>query len=265
MNRKRLLLLMTGLIMVSLPLVACGTSQPTPTATLIPPTSTPVPAATPTMAATESVTEWDYVVFGDSRTGMGQWPRHYADYIEKDLGIKVKLHNKASGGQDSDVLLADLREDDKLRALLREAEVVTVWTGGERSYRAYANKGVNCDRALEAMDRDLGDIVAEILALRGTNDTIIHLVEEYHFRVEHQKELGFFADKKACIEGVNAIIHQVAADYGIPVAPLYTAFNGPKGDQDPENYLEDGIHTNATGDAIIADLLRELGYESTAP
>jgi hypothetical protein len=49
------------------------------------------------------------------------------------------------------------------------------------------------------------------------------------------------------------------------VVPVYTAFNGPDGEDDPEAYLDDGIHTNAAGDAIIADLLRGLGYESTAP
>ena len=196
---------------------------------------------------------------------MGQWPGMYADYMEDDLGIKVTVHYKSEGGQDSDALLDNLREDDKLRALVREAEVVTVWTGGMRAKSAYTSKGVSCDRLLEAMDRDLGAIVAEILALRGTNDTIIHLVEDYHFQVERQKELGFFEDKKACIEEVNAITHQVAAEYGILVVPVYTAFNGPDGDQDPEGYLEDGIHTNATGDAIIADLLRELGYGDAAP
>lgn len=258
MNHKRLLPLMIGLAILSLLLAACGTAAPTAT-------SAPALTATPTMAASESVTEWEYVVFGDSRTGMGQWPRMYADYMEEDLGIEVTVYNKASGGQDSDYLLSDLQKNDKLRALVREAEVVTVWTGGQRSYRAYSSKGVTCDRILEAMDRDLGAIVAEILALRGSNDTIFHLVEDYHFRVAHQKELDFFEEKKTCIEGVNAIVHQVAAEYGIPVAPVYTAFNGPDGDQDPEGYLEDGVHTNAEGDAIIADLLRELGYGDVAP
>jgi hypothetical protein len=115
------------------------------------------------------------------------------------------------------------------------------------------------------MDRDLGAIVAEILSLRGSNDTIIHLIEDYHFKVAFQKELGFFEDKKACIEGVHAIVHQVASEYGILVVPVYLAFNGPDGQDDPEAYLEDGVHTNAEGDAIIADLLRELGYGDAAP
>jgi hypothetical protein len=189
----------------------------------------------------------------------------YADYIENDLGIKVNLHYKSEGGQDSDMLLADLREDDKLRALVREAEVVTVWTGGQRAKSAYTHKGMSCDRLLEAMDRDLGAIVAEILALRGGNETIIHLIEDYHSKVLHKKELGFFEDKKACIEEVHAIVHQVANKYGVLVAPVYHAFNGPEGEDDPEDYLEDGVHTNATGDAIIAGLLRELGYEPIAP
>jgi hypothetical protein len=267
MSHKTLNRLMAGLAIMSLLLVACGTAAPTPIPTQIPatPTSAPAATATPTLAPTESVTVWDYLAFGDSRTGMGQWPRMFADYMEDDLGIEVKLHHMAIGGQDSDMLLADLREDDKLRALVREAEVVTVWTGGIRAKAAYESKGVSCDRLLEAMDRDLGAIVAEILALREGKDTIIRLLEDYHFNVERQKDLGFFEDKKACFEAVNAITHQVADEYGVLVAPLYLAFNGPDGEDDPEAYLEDYVHTNAAGDAIIADLLRELGYDFAPP
>lgn len=267
MYHKGLFPLLIGLTIVSVLLAACGTGQPTPIPTPIPPTATsaPAPTAAPTMTVTESVTEWDYVVFGDSRTGMGQWPGMYADHIENDLGIKVNLHYRSEGGQDSDMLLANLREDDKLRALVREAEVATVWTGGYRAYATYTFSGVTCERLLAAMDRDLGAIVAEILALRGGNETIIHLIEDYHFKVAFQKDIGFFEDKKACFEDVHAIVHEVADKYGVLVAPVYQAFNGPKGEDDPEAYLEDGVHTNATGDAIIADLLRDLGYGDATP
>jgi hypothetical protein len=64
---------------------------------------------------------------------------------------------------------------------------------------------------------------------------------------------------------VNAIVHQVAAEYDILVAPVYAAFNGPDGDQEPDGYLQVDGRTNPTGDAIIADLLRELGYGDAAP
>lgn len=217
------------------------------------------------MAPTESVTEWDYVAFGDSRTGQARWTKAYADYIETDLGVEVKLHNRAVGGQDSDELLDKLQSKEKLRELVREAEVVTVWTGGMKSWVAFYSIGSDCDVALEAMERDLGAIIAEILALRGSNDTIIRLLEDYHSQGNNQKDLGLFQEKKACVEAMNALIHQTASEYGIPVAPVYSAFNGPDGDHYPKGYLKDNVHTNTTGDAIIAGLLRELGYEVTAP
>jgi lysophospholipase L1-like esterase len=49
---------------------------------------------------------------------------------------------------------------------------------------------------------------------------------------------------------------------------VYDAFNGPNHDQDPRDkgYIgSDGMHTNETGQDIIADLLRELGYEYSVP
>jgi lysophospholipase L1-like esterase len=66
----------------------------------------------------------------------------------------------------------------------------------------------------------------------------------------------------------NDHIMQAAAENGISVAVVHLAFNGPEGDKNPEEegYLSaDGLHTNAAGAALIADLHRELGYEGTCP
>jgi hypothetical protein len=101
MNHKTLMRQLIGLAVLPLLLAACGTPIPTSTSTQMPATATsaPAPTATPTMPTSESVTEWDYVVFGDSRTGMGQWPVMYADYMEDNLGIKVTVHYKSEGGR----------------------------------------------------------------------------------------------------------------------------------------------------------------------
>lgn len=261
MNHRLQFIHIIGCMLILLLVAACSTSQPAPTPTLPARTSTSVVKPAPSETAAESVIEWDYVAMGDSRTGHAQWPAAYADYLEAALGIKVNLYNRAGGGQDSNQLLSDLREKEELRAQVREAEVVTVWTGGIRSKSAITYKAVPCDDALDAMGTDLDDIIAEILALRAGNDTLIRLFEDYHFQVEPQKELGFFQDKRACVQGLIALVHQTGSKYGIPVVPVYEAFNGPDGDQDPNAYLQDKVHTNAIGDSIIADLLREMGYE----
>jgi lysophospholipase L1-like esterase len=53
-----------------------------------------------------------------------------------------------------------------------------------------------------------------------------------------------------------------------PVDLVHLALNGAHGDEDPEEkgYLSaDGVHTNAVGAAVIADVHRELGYEPVFP
>ena len=45
---------------------------------------------------------------------------------------------------------------------------------------------------------------------------------------------------------------------------MYLAFNGPDGDEDPHDkgYIAaDGLHANDTGYAVLAGLLRDLGYQ----
>ena len=45
--------------------------------------------------------------------------------------------------------------------------------------------------------------------------------------------------------------------------PVYLAFNGPNGDQDPvgKGYISiDAFHPNDAGHKVIADAFRKLGY-----
>jgi hypothetical protein len=65
------------------------------------------------------------------------------------------------------------------------------------------------------------------------------------------------------VNAYNDRLHKVASKYDIPVVPLYMAFNGRNGNKSPaeKGYLYDGEYPSETGDIIIADLLRELGYK----
>ena len=60
------------------------------TATSISPSPTQLPTESP---VTESITEWDYVAFGDSRTRGTTWPDIWIKSIEADLGVKVNFNN----------------------------------------------------------------------------------------------------------------------------------------------------------------------------
>jgi hypothetical protein len=194
-----------------------------------------------------SGTEWDYVALGDSRTAWTSYPDDYAAHIETDLGVKVTVHNEAIGGLWTSDQLWYFHNDDSWREKISEAEVVT--------------------RAVVDFEKSLDEIIAEIYSLRGRQKTIIRLIENYHYNVNLHKKHGNFAGRKMCVNTYNDRLHKVAVKYDIPVVPLYLAFNGPNGDESPgeKGYFKDSSHTNDTGDAIIADLLRELGYEPLAP
>jgi len=45
------------------------------------------------------------------------------------------------------------------------------------------------------------------------------------------------------------------------------SFDGPDKNENPgeKGYLRDGIHTNPSDDAVIADLLRDIGYDPVVP
>ena len=209
-------------------------------------------------------TEWDYLALGDTRTAIGSWPDLYAAHIETDLGVQICVQNWGSGSQTSEALLVEIRENASLRFAIQQAEVLTVWTGGYTVWEALTKEYVSCGESLvKDFGNDLDQIIAVILGLRNPNPTIIRLLTFYQLRVNVLRELGFQEEKAHCLAAYNEQVHRVGARYNIPVAQVHLAFNGPEGDDDPEElgYLKDMIQYSPEGDAVIADLLRELGYE----
>jgi hypothetical protein len=82
---------------------------------------------------------WDYVAIGDPVAN--GFVEFYAEHIEADLGVEVRVHNWCRSSQSSRVLLYLLRNDEKLRRDIREAEVVTFdvnaydFASAENAYR----------------------------------------------------------------------------------------------------------------------------------
>ena len=210
-------------------------------------------------AATDSPVAWDYVALGDSlAVGVGAsrgYVDRYAAYIESDTGAHVRVINLGEGGQMSSELLYALRNDRSMRRALSAAEVVTFNIGINdlgHAGQAYENGACGGDdnqeclrAAVEAVKKNWDAIIAELLSLRSTEDTIIRTAGiGYTPRVP-----GIF---KPYVAEVNRHIATAAAARDIPCAQPYL---------DEEYMSPDGVHPNDDGYEAMAERLRGLGYE----
>jgi lysophospholipase L1-like esterase len=277
MNHNRLLTKMSILAFFVLLLVMGALLQPTPTAT----STTKVP---------EEIKEWDYVVFGDSAAW--GFPRYYASYMEKDLGVKVTIYNKTIDTQSVDSLLRVLRKDESLRKLVSEAEVITLFGNPDLSQgdtpeslekyieweeqpswykdckKLYRPPGDCSPETFESYIENIKGVIEEILSLRNGMPTIIRVMDYYMPLYSEWKNHGIEKECTCCWENFNNAVHQAAAAYNVPVARVYDAFNGPNHDEDPREkgyIMDDGKHTKEAGQKVIADLMRELGYDPVNP
>ncbi len=246
------------------------------------------PAATPTPTAPmpEPGAEWDYVALGDSTPDcFGVMPKEcyvnlYAEHIERDLGVKVMVHNCARGGSGFSDILDALRKNQELRDTISEAEVITIWAfwlndlAGE--YSLY-NAGLDCGgddnldcirEAIPAVKADFDAVVAELLSLRSGSPTIIRIANVGNPFVAEWKEQGRFEHlERLLIDDVVKHMAQSASKHDIPIVDSYLVLNGPNGDQPVDKgYMQaDGVHFNAEGHALLADLHREVGYAPFGP
>jgi lysophospholipase L1-like esterase len=253
--------------------VACSTTYPTPMPTPVPPTPTatmmPEPMMTPTTVSTEAATSWLYVALGDSEAvccGIRSYPQYYAEFIKKDLDIKVNLSNRGASGMTSDGLLRRLGKED-LRNLISEAQIVTlVITMNDLQQCPVGDRECAEEKLVTAM-ANYTAIIEEILTLTSTEDAIIRAQTYDNPYVNRWKERGDFEERKSMMDRWNQQIVEIATRHGIPVARVYRDFNGPNGDEDPgdKGYIsDDGMHNNDAGALRMAEILRELGYEPLA-
>jgi len=207
------------------------------------------------------------LTFGDSRTGQATWPYILTRYIEEDLGVDVHLNNQGIGGQTSERLLGWLQDREQYIRWIREAEIVIILTMNEAGYARVVRNNFSGGCASEEYEIILEDIIKEILTIREGNPLIFHLLEHYNYPGNSAFSTDYFTDRTDCFEQYNQAIHNLAEKYKLTVIPVYEAFNGPTGTENPDDkgYLDDGLHLSPDGDAVIADLIMDLGFESLFP
>ena len=219
---------------------------------------------------------WDYVALGDSlAAGTGAsyegYVDRYAAYLHVDTGAQVNVTNLGRNGQTSSELLHVLRNDPSWRRAVGEADVLTINIGLNdlgRAAATYENgtcggaDNQDCLREVVAtVEGNWNAIIAELLSLRSTNDTIIRTAGlGYTPYLDPEVaagggpsggELSDFQAFEPYLDEVNRRIATTASDNGVPYAEvrLYKGY-----------ISQDGVHPNDEGYGLIAERLRELGY-----
>lgn len=224
-----------------------------------------------------SVKTWNYVALGDSTpAGFGvsghTYVEYYAEFIEEDLGVKVQVRNFSRSGETTGSLLTRLRTSEKLRSALREAQVVTIWTGWNDLAHPMALFGdgtcggednLACIReTVTTLNANVDAILNELLSLCNPEDTLIRIADVGIPFVDTWKHRGWFETLQGpCYEAWRDHLVEAAEKRGITVVYTYRVLNGPNGDEKLEGiYQSDGIHFNAEGHQLVARLHREVGY-----
>ena len=228
--------------------------------------------------------EWDLVWISDS----SGWDvaQIYAEMIEEDTGIKVNVIDNWMGGLSAEYVYIVLKGEPTPNATLehlgkqiKDAEVVVFYANPEESwekgnpadwncidgYSAYVN---NCEmETFNTYIQHLEGIYQIIFELRDGQPTIVRAFDAYNPLINKFQERGTYEVCKACWANYNAAIHQAAASYNVPVAAVAEAWNGANWDEDPNDkgYTKDGEHPNEEGATVIAQTIRDLGYDPVIP
>jgi lysophospholipase L1-like esterase len=220
---------------------------------------------------------WDYVALGDSTPdGYGvssSYVDYFAEFIEEDLGAEVEVHNFSQSGQSTSSLLSQLEDRGDLREAIREAEVITIWTGWNdlvaplgqyRSDMCGGEDNLDCIReAVAELNANIDAILDQILSLTSPQDALIRIADVGIPFVNTWTYNGWFETLQGpCYEAWRDHLIEAAEKRGITVVNTYHILNGPNGDQAVDEGLmqRDGVHFNEEGHRLVARLHREAGY-----
>jgi lysophospholipase L1-like esterase len=240
--------------------------------------------ATPRAAAAQTVI---YTGLGDSLAfglfapiGDG-YVLQYGRNFQTDTGINVTTINTGIPGWTSSDLLDAVQGNFLLRVSILTSSVITLDIGGNDLLGARGSYGdrtcggadnQDCLRAtLATFKSNWNAILAEILSLRSTNNTVIRAMDVYNPFVNEDRgrdtwpndQGNDFQVSKVYLDAINNHIALTSAANNIPCARVYQSFNGPNGDRDAREQdliAFDGLHPNGRGHSRIAGLFRGLGY-----
>jgi len=247
-----------------------------------------IPLLLPVGSATAAQT-WIYTALGDSQAfgalalPFNGYTFQYRAALQNGTGNTVLLYNLGVPGWTSSDLLHRLQSSFVIRPAVRFSQIVTFNIGGNdlnparSKYKARTCGGSDNQDCLRSavlqFELNWDGILGELSQLRNLNRTIVRTMDIYNPYVTEDQASNTWIDPtpdpddfeimKFYLAQVNAYIAQTVATKGILCAPVYATFNGPNGDEDPKakGYIAfDNFHPSDLGHAVIAGLLRNLGY-----
>jgi lysophospholipase L1-like esterase len=295
---RRLTVLVVGLVLA---LVACSSdgaetrpaSLPavTTTTTAEATTTTAVTTTTTTTTTSTTVPNSDaeplvLVAFGDSVLG---YPSSltgaigaYADMLEEEFGVPVDVRDNTVWGSppsqllnalDSERVLADLAEADVVLLEIPQGDTAPPFmTVGGYQGRDPVDCGGDDQRQClrDYVTENKATVEAIFSALTGVCDpseVLIRVIDVYQMEIESQNETDSLQITSPYFREAQEALANIAATYGIPVAPVHAEFMGPDRTEDPQErglIGTDQRHPTRAGAELIAKMLDALGYEPAA-
>jgi hypothetical protein len=221
--------------------------------------------------------QWELVWFSDSAAWgvASDWART----IERKLDVQVEVFDYiAYGSGGAANLLERIESTPTLQEQIAGAEVVVIYAATQssgiprraeavcmsRSRDRPASAGRLSQEELKPYRDILTKIYDRVFQLRGGEPTIVRALDLYVPVIADWRKAGIYRGCTAGWEAAADTHRQVAAGFGVPMASLYDAFNGPNHNRDPVArglIGPDGVHTSTKGQALILATLDALGYE----
>jgi len=231
----------------------------------------------------DELEEWDLLWISDS----SGWDVAdvYAEMVAEDTGKTINVNDKWVGGLPAgDIYLALTDQYDgpsmtleKMPDYVAEAELIVFYGNPTGSINPERPGDWDCITTIGANVKDcdpeifstyiehIETIYQRMLELREGQPTIIRAFDAYYPLIDQRKADGdSYQACKVCWANYNAAMHQAAENMNIPIAEVSLLWNGPDWDIDPDSelgYTKDAEHPNALGAEVIAQALRELGYD----
>jgi lysophospholipase L1-like esterase len=240
-------------------------------------------------SSTGAPAAWDYVALGDSLTTGGglvaesdAYPAQFGRFVTVDTRRRVKVHNLGQNGATSADLLRFVRTL-RVRRSLKAAEIVTVDIGANdlggdviqpyAEHRCGGDDNEDCLRAMVSRFRvNLDAILDELAALVDARHKIVRVLDLYDNAVGNAELIAFLGPGAEALSKkyTQALDEQTCASaqaHGLLCGDVYHAFNGPTGLDNlfTKGLLADFDHPSVKGHALIAEVLRGLGYAPLRP